>query len=128
MGGGATREPSTQSSRFYQTSGRGQKGGGLQPRDLMPSSPATSSNREGSGSGGSHTSSTADIPWQLPGLCCTLTPALGEKLWLAMSTPGTDDGNWESIGTCSVYSGTHNSSEGLTVAWVYSRQKPLGAE
>ena len=39
---------------------------------LMPASLASSSRREGSGSGGSQTSSSACLPCTAPGLCLTL--------------------------------------------------------
>ena len=46
----------------------------------MPASPATSSSREGSGTGGSQISSSASLPWTAPGLCLSLHDEMHDKL------------------------------------------------
>ena len=54
----------------------------------MPPSPATSSNLEGSGGEGGHTSSAASAPWLR--LCTQRTVAVGVGWWLQKSMPGTN--------------------------------------
>ena len=68
LGGARMTTPSTQSCAIVNASSRHGR-----HAHLMPSSPATSTNLEGSGGGGRHTSSTALSPWHAKA-CTEVSP------------------------------------------------------